>query len=86
MCLRVEQLRWAQTVVRAIVTLQIDDTASGLSTIGGQAITLVNGADDTSVVGQYNDGSETPATASYYLDFGHGCFIGYPICCPGSSG
>ena len=45
------------------VTLQIDDTASGLSTINGQAITLVNGADDTSVVGQYNDGSETPATA-----------------------
>ena len=45
------------------VTLQIDDTASGLSTIDGQAITLVNGADDTSVVGQYNDGSETPATA-----------------------
>ena len=28
-----------------------------------KAITSVNGADDTSVVGQYNDGSETPATA-----------------------
>ena len=45
------------------VTLQIDNTVSGLSTIDGQAITLVNGADDTSVIGQYNDGSETPATA-----------------------
>ena len=45
------------------VTLRIDDVTSGLSTIDGQAITLVNGEDDTSVVGQYNDGSEIPATA-----------------------
>ena len=45
------------------VTLRIDDVTSGLSTIDGEAITLVNGEDDTSVVGQYNDGSETPATA-----------------------